>query len=58
MSVEVKIALNYILSFMYDKLPRRRVNLFGEELEKYLKLKLSLTNINQQIIDENNLLKT
>ncbi len=40
--MEIKIALNYILSFLYDKLPRRRVNLFGEELEKYIRLKLSL----------------
>ena len=48
MLVETKIALNYILSFLYDKLPRRRVNLFGEELEKYLRLKLSLNwNLNE-----------
>ena len=41
MSYEIKIALNFILSYLYDKLPRRRVNLFGEELEKYLRLKLT-----------------
>jgi hypothetical protein len=41
LSFEIKIALNFILSHMYEKLPRRRVNLFGEELEKYLKYKLT-----------------
>ncbi|CAF0961140.1 unnamed protein product [Brachionus calyciflorus] len=44
MFIEIKITLNFLLSFLYDKLPRRRVNLFGEELEKYLKIKLSGTN--------------
>jgi hypothetical protein len=44
MYIEIKIALNFLLSYLYDKLPRRRVNLFGEELEKYLKQKLVLTN--------------
>ena len=40
MQVEIKTALNFLLSYLYDKLPRRRVNLFGDELEKYLRLKL------------------
>lgn len=40
MQVEIKCAIDFLLSYLYDKLPRRRVNLFGEELEKYLKLKL------------------
>ena len=39
MQVEVKVALNFLLSFLYDKLPRRKVNLFGDELKKYLMLK-------------------
>jgi hypothetical protein len=43
-TTEVKVALNFILSYLYDKLPRRRVNLFGEELEKYLKHKLLGSN--------------
>eukprot|EP00095_Tigriopus_kingsejongensis_P007626 snap_masked-scaffold995_size72343-processed-gene-0.4 protein:Tk07626 transcript:snap_masked-scaffold995_size72343-processed-gene-0.4-mRNA-1 annotation:"GH12169" len=34
--MEVKVAQNFVLSFLYNKLPRRRVNLFGEELEKAL----------------------
>lgn len=41
MQMEVKVALNFLLSFLYDKLPRRRVNLFGDELEKYLIIKLA-----------------
>ena len=40
MQIEIKCALEFLLSYLYDKLPRRRVNLFGDELEKYLKLKL------------------
>ena len=43
MLIEIKVALNFLLSFLYDKLPRRRVNLFGEELEKCLKHKLTLS---------------
>jgi hypothetical protein len=49
MLVEIKVALNFLLSFLYDKLPRRRVNLFGEELEKLLKLKINF-NTNAQIL--------
>ena len=41
MLVEIKVALNFLLSFLYDKLPRRRVNLFGDELEKLLKFKIN-----------------
>ena len=44
MYIEIKIALNFFLSYLYDKLPRRRVNLFGEELEKYIGQKLTLAN--------------
>ncbi|OTF73719.1 Tob1-like protein, partial [Euroglyphus maynei] len=30
---EIEVALNFLISFLYNKLPRRRVNQFGEELE-------------------------
>uniref|UniRef100_A0A3P9PVZ3 Transducer of ERBB2, 2 n=1 Tax=Poecilia reticulata TaxID=8081 RepID=A0A3P9PVZ3_POERE len=33
---EVKVALNFIVSYLYNKLPRRRADLFGEELERIL----------------------
>ncbi|CAL8097101.1 unnamed protein product [Calicophoron daubneyi] len=36
MLVEISVAVNYILSHLYTKLPRRRVDSFGEELERYL----------------------
>ncbi|XP_063705054.1 protein Tob1 [Culicoides brevitarsis] len=39
MHIEIQVALNFVISYLYNKLPRRRVNLFGEELEKALKLK-------------------
>ncbi|CAH8463618.1 unnamed protein product [Dicrocoelium dendriticum] len=39
MLVEVSVAVNYILSHLYSKLPRRRVDNFGEELEKHLCVK-------------------
>lgn len=39
MHVEVSVALNFLISYLYNKLPRRRVDLFGEELEKGLKRK-------------------
>src|SRR6218665_2713466 len=39
MHSEVQIAVNFVLSFLYNKLPRRRVNQFGEELESVLKSK-------------------
>ena len=39
MHLEVTIGLNFILSYLYNKLPRRRVNMFGEELEKQMKIK-------------------
>lgn len=39
---ELKVTVNFLLSFLYDKLPRRRVNLFGEELEKSLRTKIGL----------------
>lgn len=39
MHIEVQVALNFVISYLYNKLPRRRVNIFGEELEKALKIK-------------------
>ena len=39
MHVEIQVALNFLISFLYNKLPRRRVNNFGEELEAALKVK-------------------
>ncbi len=36
MLYEVKIAQNFVLGLLYNKLPRRHVNLFGEELEAAL----------------------
>ena len=39
MHVEVSVALNFVISYLYNKLPRRRVYMFGEELEKGLKKK-------------------
>ncbi|KAM9394132.1 protein Tob2 isoform 1-T2 [Pholidichthys leucotaenia] len=36
MHLEVKVALNFIMSYLYNKLPRRRADLFGEELERIL----------------------
>ena len=37
MHAEIQVALKFVISFLYNKLPRRRVNLFGEELENALK---------------------
>lgn len=39
MHIEIHVAINYVMSQLYEKLPRRRVNIFGEELEKALKEK-------------------
>lgn len=39
MFVEVSVAVNYILSHLYSKLPRRRVDSFGEELQKHMCVK-------------------
>ena len=41
MHVEIQVALNFLISFLYNKLPRRRVNQFGEELEQALKAKFA-----------------
>eukprot|EP00096_Caligus_rogercresseyi_P011347 TRINITY_DN4436_c0_g2_i1.p1 TRINITY_DN4436_c0_g2~~TRINITY_DN4436_c0_g2_i1.p1 ORF type:complete len:407 (-),score=175.34 TRINITY_DN4436_c0_g2_i1:129-1349(-) len=41
MHVEIKYAQNFVLNFLYNKLPRRRVNLFGEELESALRDKFA-----------------
>lgn len=37
MQLEIQVALNFVISYLYNKLPRRRVNIFGEELERQLK---------------------
>lgn len=39
MQLEIKVALNFIISYLYNKLPRRRADLFGEELERLLRRK-------------------
>ncbi|KAI1292099.1 Protein Tob1 [Halotydeus destructor] len=39
MYIEIQVALNFLISFLYNKLPRRRVNQFGEELDGALKVK-------------------
>lgn len=39
MHIELSIALNFIISYLYNKLPRRRVDMFCEELEKGLRKK-------------------
>lgn len=41
MLYEIKIAQNFVLGLLYNKLPRRHVNLFGEELEAALKDKFA-----------------
>lgn len=41
MHIEVQVALNFVISYLYNKLPRRRVNIFGEELEKAMKDKFA-----------------
>ena len=39
MHVEISVALNFVISYLYNKLPRRRVDLLVEELESGLKKK-------------------
>lgn len=34
MHPELSVALNFLVSHLYNKLPRRRVDVFAEELEK------------------------
>ncbi|XP_013792227.1 protein Tob1-like [Limulus polyphemus] len=41
MRIEVQVALNFLISFLYNKLPRRRVNQYAEELEKALRQKFA-----------------
>ncbi|UXI14714.1 Mitochondrial Rho GTPase 1 [Sarcoptes scabiei] len=41
MHIEVQIAINFLVSFLYNKLPRRRVNQFAEELERIVTLKFN-----------------
>lgn len=37
--MEIQVALNFLVSFLYNKLPRRRVNQFAEELDRALRRK-------------------
>lgn len=39
MLLEIQIAVSFLTSYLYNKLPRRRVDLFGVELTKQLKEK-------------------
>ncbi|CAF3387403.1 unnamed protein product [Rotaria socialis] len=39
MQTEISIALNFLIAFLYNKLPRRRVNMLGEQMHKYLRVK-------------------
>ncbi|CAF1008851.1 unnamed protein product [Didymodactylos carnosus] len=39
MQFEVSVALNFVIAYLYNKLPRRRVNMLGEEIEKHLRMK-------------------
>lgn len=56
MQMELQVALNFLISFLYNKLPRRRVNHFGEELEKALRLKFQVSSL---VFDVNeNILRT
>ena len=36
MDLEIQVAVKFITSYLYNKLPRRRVDIFGEELAKNL----------------------
>lgn len=36
MDVEVQVAVNFVTAYLYNKLPRRRVELLGEALAKNL----------------------
>lgn len=39
MQLEIQVALKFIISYLYHKLPRRRVDIFSEELERRLRRK-------------------
>ncbi|CAF1087679.1 unnamed protein product [Rotaria sordida] len=39
MKFEISIALNFLIDYLYNKLPRRRVNMLGEQMQKYLYIK-------------------
>lgn len=41
MQLEIQVALSFFISFMYNKLPRRRVNIFADELERALRCKFA-----------------
>lgn len=36
MELEIQVSVNFLMNYLYNKLPRRRVDLFGEELAKKL----------------------
>ncbi|XP_040974136.1 protein Tob2 isoform X2 [Aquila chrysaetos chrysaetos] len=38
MHLEIKVALNFIISYLYNKLPRRRADLFGETVDPVVEL--------------------
>jgi len=39
MHAELSVALNFIISHLYNKLPRRRVDVFREELQRGFELR-------------------
>lgn len=39
MHVEIQVALNFVIAYLFNKLPRLRVNMFGQAIEKGLKKK-------------------
>lgn len=41
MHVELSVALNFVISYLYNKLPRRRVDMFAHELERRMKVKFN-----------------
>lgn len=36
MELEIQVSVNFLMNYLYNKLPRRRVDLFGDELAKKL----------------------
>lgn len=39
MELEIQVSVNFLMNFLYNKLPRRRVDLFGDELARKLRKK-------------------
>ncbi|CAF0930265.1 unnamed protein product [Adineta ricciae] len=39
MQFEVSVALNFLIAYLYNKLPRRRVNMLGEQMLEHLRIK-------------------